>query len=132
MRIYTLVSVLLLFGCTACQNDSSGESQSDTDATIQMLQGRWELLGATRNGKPTESLDGAFFEFMENGKLASNLGGSREEMQYEVQGKTIQQRGGRMDADFQIDMLIDTLLVLDLVLNSTPFKLRLGKEVMAE
>jgi hypothetical protein len=124
--------MLLLLGLTACQNDAPGEGESDTDQTLLLLQGRWELLDATRNGKPTESLDGAFFEFMSEGKLASNLGGSREEMQYELRGNTILQRGGRMEAEYQIETLADTLLVLDLVLNNTPFKLRLGREVLAE
>lgn len=127
MRINTLMSLMLLLGLTACQNDVPEGGSDSAQAQVNQLLGRWELQQAVRSGKPTESLDGAYFEFFEEGKLVSNLGGSREELEYELNGETILQRGGRMQADYNIVELGDSVLVLQMTLNNIPFTLQLER-----
>jgi hypothetical protein len=126
---------VLSFSLTAivffsCQND--GEAPAfDT----RQLTGRWELVKAWRNHRPTETLTDTYYEFLENDTMKTNLifdGGSGE-YPFVVSGSKITQKSKPDEVVFTVEEFTDTLLTLSMVLRNYPFKIVLHKvEVSAE
>lgn len=117
----TLILSLFTFGFYACKNEPK-INQED-------LLGRWELREGFRNEQKSEDLAGLFFEFFGDGKMLTNMSGVTSEAQYELKKQNLLQRGGEMDADYQIQTLNDTSLVLSTTLRNTNFRFVLGKSI---
>lgn len=100
---------------------------SDTEATQSQLLGYWQLENAYRNGRLTESLDGLFFDFGPDGRLVTNISGQEEQGTYEVDDDQILQRQTSLDADYVIEEVSDTSLVLRTQLRNYVFRLGLRK-----
>ena len=105
---------------TSCKQDS-GE-------TTQMIQGRWEVQEASRNGRPTESLADLYFEFKPEGVLSTNVAGAPEEGTYEIKGDMVLQRNTRIDADYKIEELTEQSLVLTTELRGYAFRFAMKKD----
>ena len=93
----------------------------------EMLWGRWELREGFRSGRPTESLDGLYFEFGEDGRLDTNLPVGPGEARYELQGNTIRQSGNPADLIYTIQELSDTAMILSTDLRNVNFRFILQK-----
>ena len=120
-------TALLILGISftiACGDDNI----ENTD----LILGRWDLQEAIRNGRPTESLKDLFFEFFEEGKMRTNITGTPTDGSFEIDGDQMLQRGTPLDADYTIQTLNDTLLVLTAQINKYNFKLHLSKTVQEE
>ncbi|MFK7931906.1 MAG: hypothetical protein AB8G22_00260 [Saprospiraceae bacterium] len=111
--------LLALFGITAC-----GTESADTTLTDQLSK-RWEIREASRNGRITESLDQLYFDFTAEGTLQTNLAGATETGTYELKEQQILQRGTQIDADYKIESISDTLLVLSTSIRNSNFKFEL-------
>lgn len=111
----------LLIALAACQSDSK-----DTNYEEQIL-GRWEIKEALRGGRPTETLTGAFMEFLPKGRMISNIGGLQEESTYALEGNVISSHSQRLPADFTIQYVGDSSLVLQFVLREIPFQFSMTK-----
>lgn len=101
--------------------------RQDQDNTAERIVGRWELREATRDGKPTESLEALYFEFLPDGKMNTNMAGVPETAAYTVAKNTIQQRQSRIEADYIIEELGDSIMVLSASIRDYNFRFRLGK-----
>lgn len=101
--------------------------RQDQDHTAERIIGRWELREATRDGKPTESLEALYFEFLPDGKMNTNMAGVPETAAYTVAKNTIQQRQSRIEADYTIEDLGDSTMVLSAIIRDYNFRFRLGK-----
>lgn len=112
---------LVLFA--ACQNETKDTNYEE------LILGRWELIEALRDGKPTETLTGIYFEFKPEGRVVSNLAGQEEESKFELEGKNIGQKGGQIAVNYQIEELNDSLLVLTFSLRQVNFRLKLDRVV---
>jgi hypothetical protein len=121
LKTSTLILSLLAVGLFTCKNEPKIE-QSD-------VLGRWEAREAYRNEQRVEDMTGLFFEFFGDGKMLTNMSGSTAEGQYELKKQTLQQRGGEMDADYQIAEITDTSLVLITTLRDFNFRFVLGKSI---
>jgi hypothetical protein len=117
----TLLISLFSVGIYSCTNEPK-IAQSD-------LLGRWEIEEAYRNEKNAEDMQGLFFEFFGDGKMLTNMSSSTAEAQFELKKQTILQRGGEMDADYQIASLTDTSMVLETVLRDYNFRFVLKKSI---
>ncbi|WP_353483109.1 hypothetical protein [Haliscomenobacter sp.] len=118
----TLFLSLFSLGLNSCANEPK-IAQSD-------LLGRWEIKEAYRNEKNAEDdMQGLFFEFFGDGKMLTNMSSSTTEAQFELKKQTIFQRGGEMDADYQIASLTDTSMVLVTVLRDYNFRFVLKKSI---
>ncbi|MEZ4983998.1 MAG: hypothetical protein R2795_02990 [Saprospiraceae bacterium] len=115
LALVLTLPVLVLSSCT------------DEDETRSKLEGRWEVKEAFRNEKQTEMLQGLFFDFQPEGQLLSNLTGMEEKSTYALDGKFIQQRGGAIEADYKIETLEDTILVVTTTIRDKRFKMIFGK-----
>lgn len=111
----------LFFLCSliACSSDSADNAKTN------QLAKRWEIREASRNGRITESLDKLYFDFAKDGTLQTNLGGATETGTYELEEEQILQRGTQIDADYKIETLSDSLLVLTTVIRNSNFKFEL-------
>lgn len=104
----------LLFSCQEEANDDQSK------ATII---GIWDLEKANRNGKPTETLNNMRMEFVSQDSMFSNLQGSRERQSYYIEDNTIFPSGARMNPEYKIITLNDSLLKLQMVIKDIPFDL---------
>jgi len=93
------------------------------------LTGRWELTKAWRNHRPTETLTGTFYEFLQDGLMKTNLvlDGSNGEYPFVVSGSKIIQKSKPDEVVFTVVAFSDTLLTLEMVMKNYPFKLVLHK-----
>lgn len=119
-------ALLLLFLslATAC-----GEDTIEND---DLILGRWDIQEALRSGRPTESLDNLFFEFFEEGKMRTNITGSTLDGTFKIDGDQLLQRGGPLEADYKIETLTDSVLVLTALINKFDFKLQFSRTVQEE
>ena len=102
------------------------------DNTQEYLIGRWDIQEASRNGRPTESLDQLYFEFFEDGSLNSNLTGSTQESKYTLEGKTVKQNGSPMDSDYTIEEISDSTLTMNTNIRGQIFRFRFQKQQLVE
>lgn len=102
------------------------------DNTQEYLIGRWDIQEASRNGRPTESLDQLYFEFFEDGSMNSNLTGSTQESKYTLEGKTVKQSGSPMDSDYAIEEISDSTLMMNTNIRGQIFRFRFQKQQLVE
>lgn len=110
---FAVVSAIVLLG-TACNDDA---------ATAEQLLGRWNVQAAERDHKPTETLMGMYFDFTSAEQLVTNITGQDTDYTYQVDGGKILQRGGPIEADYSIETITDTELVLTTVIRGKHFKM---------
>ena len=120
--LFGLLVSISLFSCTG-----NSTQEKDDQITAKDLQGNWSVARAVRNGQATETLDGLFFRFSEDGHLSTNLLGSDQEFSYEVEDNKIYQKG-EPALEYAIDELTNKQLVLSTTLQGMDFKLTLTQE----
>lgn len=118
-----LLLVCLSFA-TACGDD--------TIENDDLILGRWDIQEALRSGRPTESLDKLFFEFFEEGKMRTNITGSTVDCTFKIDGDQLLQRGGPLEADYTIQTLTDSVLVLTALINKFDFRLQFTRTLQEE
>lgn len=104
----------------------------DPGITTDQVLGRWELDYATRDGRPTESLEELYYEFLPDGTLRTNMSGAPETATYAIENNILQQRQGRIEADYTIVELSDSVLVLSANIRNYAFQFRLLKRNSTE
>lgn len=104
---------------------SSCSSDSVDYATV--IQGKWELESATRNGKDAASLQGLYFAFDEAGNMDTNLPVSQGASTYQVEGDQITQTNNGNEIVYQITEAEEDKIMLSATLASTPFTFTLKK-----
>ena len=119
MRISIWSGLCLLLVFAACQRDSKDTNYEE------LILGRWEIKEAIRNGRPTETLTGAFMEFFPKGRMISNVAGAPEESAYTIQGNVLSSKSERLPADYTIQYLGDSSMVLKFIVRDIPFQFSL-------
>lgn len=120
--IFTFLAITLFFAC--------GSEEADPQAT-QIL-GRWEIEEASRNGRITESLAELYYEFDADGKITTNLTGATETGTYTLEEGKLLQRNTKIDADYTLDSLSDSSLIMSTRLRNSTFKFRLIRPITEE
>jgi hypothetical protein len=124
-RSYTIILFgLLLFvalSFSACRNDKN-------ESAMEFLLGRWELVEAFRNGRPTSSLENLFFEFQDEGRMITNLLGEEESATYQLSKTELRQRDSQIDVNYAIEELTDSTLMLSTQLRGYAFRFVLRKQ----
>jgi hypothetical protein len=121
IRISNIILLVAISGLFACTND-----------TPVSIVGKWELVEGFRSGKKTESLADTYFKFSPNGEMETNLGGSTETVNYQLEGRTISQDSERFPVAYSIDEIADSTLVLSMEMKNIPFKFVLRKVAVEE
>jgi len=115
-------SVILIFGLftvLACTPNSINYQDQ--------IVGNWEVEAAFRNEKPTATLENAFFNFQDDGKMKFNLDGLPREGQYELKGKKIVVEGSKMDTEYKIENLTDSTMTISGIIRGLNFTFNLTK-----
>ena len=117
-------SLFFLILTCSCKEESK-QPQLDKN----LLTGRWEIVQAWRNGRPTETLAGTFYEFDENGTMRTNLtaSGVEEESKFEVDGLKIEQKSSPEKVEYTVSELSDSVLTLSMKIKNFPFQIQLSK-----
>lgn len=68
--------------------------ESETKIQDKDVVGRWEVYKCERGGQPTQTLNGAYFEFTENGQLFTNFTGEGLMSGYNIYNNVIVQQTG--------------------------------------
>jgi len=101
--------------------------QSEPDNAELLLQGRWEIQNAYRNGQPTRTLEGLFFEFTKAGIMKTNLPISAENAAYEMDDGTIRQIDVDEPLQFEILSITDSTLTLGSEIRDFDFRFVLNR-----
>ena len=125
-KIYQSTLFIFLFSVIACTE------VSQEDNTQEYLIGRWEIQEASRNDRPTESLERLIFEFFEDGNMNSNLTGSTQESKYTLEGMLVKQTGSPMDSDYTIEEISDSTLTMNTNIRGQIFRFRFLKQQLIE
>lgn len=80
-----VIIVTGIFCLTACKQDVSYNKDQ--------LAGHWALYAAERDGKPTSTLDGAIFQFQDDGTMNTNVTGDEYSGPYEIQENKVTFQG---------------------------------------
>lgn len=113
--------LFLFFVCISQLTLISCEKESGTEELSNQLLGTWTLQSAQRNGQSTETLNNFKLEFENDTLLFSNLSGSREQQTYSVDKGIIQTKGARMNPEYQILQISDSILTLKMYFNDYEF-----------
>ena len=93
-----------------------------------MVVGAWEVVSAERNGKETETLNGAYFEFGDNGTMTSNYLGEDETSLFSVNDAMIKQvRPDQSEIDFKVEKMIPDTMILATSIQTIPFRFVMRK-----
>lgn len=111
----TLISLLSV----ACKRDAAG--------TKEKLIGRWEITEAYRNDRLTESLAELYFEFFADGKMQTNITGNPEQATYSLRSDKISQRDSSIDADYTLEEITDSTMIMSTTLRNFSFRFLLHK-----
>ena len=132
-RLFTLTFLVSLI-CTcflACsENDHTGDKKPAAakvlDVNKAKISGKWEIVKAFRNGRLTDALDGAFFDFQPEGKLIYNLTGEVQEDYYKVENNSIIQ-SGTADLVYIVKEFEGQTMVLELNMQGFEFQFTLKR-----
>ena len=113
------LGLLSAFLLSACVNDG--------DIQTSDLVGRWDIREAYRDGKPTDTMVGMYFEFSEDGQLKTNMTGADEAYSFELSGEEIRQREGTIETDYKIESLLESELTITTTLQGKHFRMVLDQ-----
>lgn len=90
-RFLSLLGVAFLLAITLASCVTTSEEQIESADIL----GQWTLKEAFRENKPTSTLESVYFNFDENGQVATNfnLEGEEQSLTYEVNDGEIQMKG---------------------------------------
>jgi hypothetical protein len=122
IALFLFVAFSVAMAQIACEPDSSAQTRG-------LLNGHWSIFKAFRNQKQTETLDGVYFNFGENGKMVTNLPvGPEVETDFDLNKNIIRQKGPKV-LEYQVVQVNDSILVLGIELRGMPFELHLHKSI---
>ena len=120
MRLLTLPIVFILY---CCKNNSASLGIAKIQLDSTKLYGRWTILDALRNNRPTQTITGAIFDIQPN-QLTHNLLGTDIEYQYQIKDSTLLASDQTM---YRIEYLNDSLLIINTLIQNHKFKMSLKK-----
>ncbi len=91
IRLLLFIILLVISSCTSDPKPPPVTTPAPSTLPLEMLTGTWEVSDAERNGKNTQALEGIYFTFTSDEKLASNFNLSIEErtFPYRIEGDTL-------------------------------------------
>lgn len=121
IKAFLLVSVLATTLLLSCNGDQLNAAE--------LIEGRWELKQATRNGEVVEALTDLYFEFDGEGNMQTNLPVPNPGNTYEINKNELTQQGSNGSINYTIETINESDLVLSTVLQGAPFQFKLNRSV---
>ena len=118
--LFVLAFLVTFFLFSSCKEDTLG---SKVD-----IKGRWEVYNALRNNQPTSTLQNAYFEFVNDSVMKTNILGSEIESAYEFgpQKKSIRQYGNPL-IEYQIREISEDSMKLSAKIREYSFQFFLAR-----
>lgn len=124
MRPFLCFLGCLLWACFFCACTDDSQLQRDH------LNGRWVLVSAARDDRPTETLEGVYFQFSPDDTMQTNLPiGPETPMPFQVSKGTLTQQYPSQTIEYNIRSLNDSSLTLAMEMRGMLFVLNLKKQV---
>lgn len=127
-QLHFLPWIILSFLITmqwSCKTDKPSEDTKVVDLSTKIA-GDWVITAAEKNGKTTGMLEGAYFKFQPENKMATNLTGAEITYDIAIKDNEIQQKGN-VEIFYTVESIQDTTMVLTFQMRGFPFKLNLTK-----
>ena len=84
------ISIILLSSCCIIYAFQSCKSEAEPQALDSLdIQGRWELVSASVDGKETDRLRSLYFVFLPDTSLQTNIFGSETNFKFSMQSEQI-------------------------------------------
>lgn len=118
-KTFSIFFILLLSCVVACKED----------AKTANLDGRWEVIGGTFNGKSADQFKGFYLEFGKDGSLKTNLNvnATDEIGTFKIKnGKILKQTAD--EATFSINDIKDTVMILSTQMRGSDLQFILNKK----
>lgn len=113
--VLILSSMMIFSACT-----------EEREVGVDDLIGTWEVKAAERNGRATETLNGALFEFRTDGSMMTNISGEEDEGSFTFENGQIRHNGA-LAADYQIREFETDSMSLNVILHQMHFALDLRR-----
>ena len=94
------------------------------------LQGKWNIVNANRNGKPTSTLEHAYFDFLSDSLLMTNILREDITVNYEIRDNKIWQSGST-PLVYHIVEIVQDSLVLETKIKNYDFIFYLKKDTIS-
>lgn len=117
-RFYSVLLCVMTLLMVSCKEEVSVDAGQ--------LSGHWAVFNAERNGRPTALLNGAIFQFQEDGMLHTNITGEELAGRFEVEKNQIQ-FNAEQTMLFQVNGLSGDTLSLGMTIQSNQFLLDLHR-----
>ncbi len=120
--------LLSLFWISCVDEPKNNTTAQPKEINPNLLLGKWVLTGATVDKIPTPRLDSAYFDFVSNTEIKTNLLGEEKTGTYSVsiKEKKMTQDIGRV-IDYKIEKLVSDSLILSMKINSKRYKVLFEK-----
>ena len=119
----TSLLAFCLLSASACKPDAPAAVSTASP------QGRWVVTGATRGGRPTNTLDAAYFEFdTARATLTTNFTGQEEVLHYTADATGFTLPEGELYQRIDLARLTDSTLAIATEIRGTRFTFALRPE----
>ncbi|MDX1683718.1 MAG: hypothetical protein R3275_00695 [Saprospiraceae bacterium] len=118
LSAYNIGIFLILLAFLSCESEKQYE---DSD-----IVGRWEVYKCERGGKPTQTLNGAYFEFTDQNQLFTNFTGEGIMSGYNIYNNVIVQQTGEK-IRYKIESMSDDKMTLSTNIRNVDFVVDLVK-----
>lgn len=120
------LGIFLLLMFTSCGEEAKGSEENKDKFDRGLLEHRWEVDRAYRNGKKAATLDDLYFVFDDHDSLRTNMVGQDFVEHFVLKGDSIKTTGNG-GLFFVVQKLDSTSLVLETNYRATPFRFQLKK-----
>ncbi len=95
------------------------------------LLGKWIVSEASRDGEPTETLKDAYFDFVDESRMESNVDRRTASYNYTFENGLIKQSGS-MNVDYRVILLNDSAMVLGTNIRNYDFIFTLVRDTLSQ
>ncbi len=120
MRLIALAVFVILY---SCKHYSTSAELPANPLDTSKLYGRWMVIDALRNNRPTQTITGAVFA-LESNQISHNLSGTENLSQFDLKDSTLYASD---QTQYKIEYLNDSLLILYTLIQNNKFRMSLKK-----
>ena len=113
-----LIPILICLAIAACRNEAQQARNP--------LLGKWMITEASRDGEYTETLTDAYFNFIDENSLETNINRRSNQYEYTFEDGVIIQKGS-MSATYRVVVLNDSSLVMETKIRNYDFIFKLHR-----
>jgi hypothetical protein len=122
IRVFSIFFFLMIL--SACGSEAPVKNADE------LILGHWELSEASRNGKPTNTLEGLYFDFFQDGHMRTNFPGQAGSARYRIIDNVVEQYETDQPLKLAISSLSDSTLIFETEIQAFHFQLNMKKVLL--